>query len=363
MNNFYDYIHGGNAKDDFIRLNIEAKPIIDFSVNTNPLGPPKQIKQNWSSIYEEIERYPTQNGNAVQQYYKQKFKIATNNTLPGNGSAELFSFVMQRLKLTSILILSPSFNEYYRAASINSIIINELSFDVKNNFSLPKIDSVNKALQNCDGIILGYPNNPTGNSYSKAEIVFLAKQNPDKWILLDEAFIQFENNFKEQSFLIQNRPRNVIVFHSLTKFYSIPGVRLGAVIAHSKLISEWKKKKYLWSINSIAEALVDYLIDDEAFAKETIKLITEEQNNIYKHISSIKGIEIFPTKTNFFLAQWNVTNNLDDLQRQLLNNGLYVRDARNFPLLTNNYFRFAILAKSQNEKLISVIKNFIKTND
>ena len=363
MNKSYQYIHGGNVKDDFSRFNIEPKPIIDFSVNINPLGPPKQIRQNWSSIYEEIKRYPTQNGNAVKQYYNQKFEIATSNILPGNGSAELFSFVMQHLKLTSVLILSPSFNEYYRAAASNGVAINELFLDAKNNFNLHKIDSVNKALQNCDGIILGYPNNPTGNSYSKAEIIFLAKQNPYKWILLDEAFIQFANNIKEQSFLTQNRPRNVIVFHSLTKFYSIPGVRLGAVIAHSRLITQLEQKKYLWSINSIAEAVIKYIIDDEAFTKKTVKLISEEQDSIYNSNSSIKGIKIFPTKTNFFLAQWNATNNLDDIQKHLLNNGLYVRDARNFPLLTKNFFRFAILTKTQNKKLFSVIKNFMKIND
>lgn len=357
-----EHLHGGNAWHDFIRLGIEPKQITDFSVNVNPLGPPSVIKKNWGDLFEEIKTYPTQNGDGVKQYYSKKFQIAKNNILPGNGSVELFYFVMQHLKLNSILLFSPSFDDYHRATKASKTKIIEIPLSINNSFTMPDVDVINQALKTSDGIFLGYPNNPTGTSYNKMEILFLAQQNPRKWILLDEAFIQFVDDFIDNTFLTIHRPRNIIVFHSLTKFYTLPGLRLGAVIANTSLIKQMEQTKYLWSINKPAETIVKYLINDSLFEKKTTELITRERKRIQNELSKTKKIKLFSTTANFFLAQWQATNNLDDLQRHLLKNGLYIRDARNFPLLSDNYFRFAILNKSENSKLISLINSFTKND-
>ncbi len=362
MDKKMEHLHGGNAWHDFIRLGIEPKSIVDFSVNVNPLGPPSVIKKNWQKSFEDIKTYPTQNGDGVKQYYSQKFKIEKNNILPGNGSVELFYLVMQHLKLNSILLFSPSFDDYHRAARVSKTKTIEIPLSMNDDFAIPNVDAINRALKTSDGIFLGYPNNPTGTSYTKEEILFLAKKNPQKWILLDEAFIQFVDNFIDDTFLTTHRPSNIIVFHSLTKFYTLPGLRLGAVITDANLIKQMEQAKYLWSINKPAETIVKYLIDDSAFAGATNRLISRERKRIYKELSRTNKIKLFPTTANFFLAQWQATNNLDDLQRYLLSNGIYVRDARNFSLLADNYFRFAILNKSDNSKLISLINGF-KKND
>ncbi len=353
------YLHGGNYISDFERLGIAAKKIIDFSVNVNPLGPPAILEEKWISLFNEVKKYPSQDGCGVKNYYKEKFAINKENVLPGNGSAELIYFVMQNLSLKNIIILTPSFNDYSRAANINKVKIIDAALSVNSNFSIPSVDSLNKKLNNSDAIFIGHPNNPTGTMYSRDEILFLAKKNPEKWILLDEAFIQFVENYLEQSFLSVKIPNNIIVFHSLTKYYTLPGLRLGAIIAKKSLITQLENEKPLWSINRPAEILVRYLNDNTDFEKRTEQLIFNERKRIFKELSLLEGINIFPTYSNFFLAQWNATNNLDDLQKEFLNNAMYVRDARNFDNLSNNYFRFAILKKNENSKLIAKIKNCI----
>ena len=350
------YIHGGNYESEFKRLGVLPKEIIDFSVNINPLGPPPIIKNIWNSLFDEVKKYPSQNGIGVKNYYKDMFGISSDNVLPGNGSTELIYFVMRRLSLKNIVVVSPSFNDYSRAASISGIKIIDVPTNSENNFAMPPINLINKKLNYADAIFIGHPNNPTGAIFSKDELLFLSKNNPQKWILLDEAFIQFVDNYEEQSFLESNIPSNIILFHSLTKYYTLPGLRLGAVIANNKLISKLENDKPLWSINRPAEILVEHLRSCKSFVEKSEQYFSAERKRIFAEYSNLAGIKIFPTNSNFFLAHWSATNNLDDLQRELLKNGLYVRDARNFKHLSDNYFRFAILSKSENKKLFTTIK-------
>ncbi len=355
-----DYIHGGNYKADFKRLGVPQKEIVDFSVNVNPLGPPPIVKKIWNSLFDEVKKYPSQNGIGVKKYYEDMFGIDSSNVLPGNGSTELIYFVLQKLSLKNIVIISPSFNDYSQAATISGTTIIDVHASSDNGFAMPPIDLINKKLNYADAVFIGHPNNPTGAMFSKDEILFLSKENPTKWILLDEAFIQFVDNYEEQSFLKSNIISNIILFHSLTKYYTVPGLRLGAVIANNKIISKLETEKSLWSINRPAEILVEYLRDSKSFVEKTEQYFSAERKKLFIEYSNLAGIKIFPTNSNFFLARWNATNNLDDLQRELLTNGLYVRDARNFKHLSDNYFRFAILSKNENQKLFITIKKSIE---
>ncbi|MBU3914257.1 aminotransferase class I/II-fold pyridoxal phosphate-dependent enzyme, partial [bacterium] len=203
--------------------------------------------------------------------------------------------------------------------------------------------------------------NPTGTVYSPDVLLELADIFPDKWILVDEAFIQFLSDYEERTLVNTERiRRNLLVFHSLTKFYAIPGIRLGCVIGHPETIALLRKNKEPWTVNGIAEKTASLLIDCLDYEDQLKRLIEKEKKRFFTRLGQLEGLTLLGSSANFFLAQWTATTDLDDLLRILLSNGLHVRDCRNFRLMENNYFRFAIRRAADNEHLITQVTRSIK---
>ena len=99
-----------------IRLGVPTGPVLDFSVNLNPLGPPAIIKENWSDLLQCIENYPSVEGDGVAAYYETACGIAPRNFLAGNGSTELIYLTPRVLKFKRAAVLAPSFHDYERAS-------------------------------------------------------------------------------------------------------------------------------------------------------------------------------------------------------------------------------------------------------
>ena len=136
--------------------------------------------------------------------------------------------------------------------------------------------------------------------------------------------------------------KNVIVLHSLTKFYALPGLRLGAIIAHPTIIQRLLHYKEPWTVNAIAESVAPLLLEFGAYEEEVRTMIFSERERITDSFLQIEGIKLAGGAANFFLAQWNGGSPLYVLLSWLAERQLYVRDCRNFTGLEENYFRFAI---------------------
>jgi len=215
-----------------------------------------------------------------------------------------------------------------------------------------------KTLENVEALWLGRPNNPTGTLIPKEHLLKLAAMFPDKWFIIDEAFIQFVDQWEENSLLLNQRPVNLLVIHSLTKFYSLAGLRLGGVIGDADVIKRLKEKKEPWSINGIADFVAPLLLQCDDFDQETRAELIKERARINQALEELDGIRPFPGTANFILCEWKKTDNLDDLIQHLLINGVYVRDCRNFAGLENNFFRVGLRVSDENDHLISTLSSF-----
>ena len=213
------------------------------------------------------------------------------------------------------------------------------------------------AVRDSDAIWLGRPNNPTGSLIHKDIVLDLAKRFPDKWFIIDEAFIQFVENWKEESLLLERTMKNIIVIHSLTKFYALAGLRLAGLFGDEKIISQIEKRKEPWTVNGIAEKTAQLLTGCENYEEKTSLFVNREKNRIFEVLREIKGITPFTPKVNFILCQWKGTANLDDLIRHLLLNGIYIRDCRNFKGLEEGFFRIGLRKKHENDRLISALRS------
>ncbi len=356
------HIHGGAPQQAFQRMGIPQHRIVDFSVNVSPLGPPRILFKKWNSLIGEVLSYPTLNGDGVAEYYIHRFGLDQENILPGNGSAECIYLVPRVLKLKKVAIVTPSFHDYERSCHLCGARIKEIVLSHDGGFAEPDYDTLACNLEEADAILLGNPNNPTNTHISRETVLKLSESYPEKYILVDEAFIQFLDDFQDHTLLHPDYIRkNILVFHSLTKIFDVPGIRLGAVIGHPETIELLKDHKEPWTVNGIAERVAEILIQCQDYEEQLKKLMRKERERFVDELGTVGGLRLFPSRTNYFLAQWQASDNLDDLLRILLSNGFFVRDCRNFRNLSDNYFRFAVRKAPDNVQLISLIKRALKT--
>ena len=349
------YRHGGDPDPDLSRLDLPERPIIDFSVNLNPLGPPPAIRDHWPEVMEGIESYPTATGEAVARFYQVKYAIPRDRFLPGNGSTEMIYLLPRALGLKKVIVAVPSYHDYTRASILAGaeVIPYRIGFSPESCWT--KTEGIANLLQEAEALWLGNPNNPTGTLMPKGSLVDLAERFPEKWFIVDEAFMDFVGERDEYSLTRLESRSNMIVIHSLTKFYALAGVRMGGVVAHPTVISKLKEMKEPWTVNGMAEKIAPLLLTCADYDDKTRTLIKQERLRLHRALGALQGITAYPSAANFILCQWHRTNDLDDLLRQLLLQGLYVRDCRNFTGLDGNYFRVAVRSPAENDQLLESI--------
>jgi len=347
MTDLYYHKHGGAGLKSFTE---DGREILDFSVNVSPMFPPIG---NLSLDDFALQTYPSIDGRGIKDYYQQKFSLTGSMLLSLNGAIEGIYLIPRALGLQRIMVLSPSFYEYERAAMIVGAEIVFLPLEAETDFRLPGIEVLTRALRNADAFIAANPNNPTGTEVQPEIIMALASRFPDKWFIIDEAFIQFTPAFPDNSLMDKVMAlKNVIVVHSLTKFYALPGLRLGAIIAHPEVIKHFLDYKEPWTVNAIAESVAVRLLECGAYEESLRAMIFSEKERMEASLSMLDGMNLAGGAANFFLAQWKRGCSLDDLLAYLRSNGIHVRDCRNFSGLEINYFRFSIRTPIENSCLL-----------
>lgn len=352
------HIHGGVPQIYFEKFGIPPRPVLDYSVNVSPLGPPKVLEERWRELSNTISSYPSIHGDGIAEYYIRRFGLTRGNILPGNGSTECLYLVPRVMGFKRVAIVTPSFHDYERSCRLAGATITEIPLSVESDFIEPSDDVLAVNLERVDALMLGNPNNPTNTTFSEEAILKLADNYPDKWILADEAFIQFVPEYTNHTLIQPDRIRkNILVFHSLTKFYDIPGIRLGCAIGHPETIDRLQAYKEPWTVNGIAEKTAELLINCHDYEAEVLALVERERSRFMAELSMVGGIQLFPSGTNYFLAQWLASSDLDDLLKALLTEGIYVRDCRNFRHLDENFFRFTIKRAEENTRFITILRN------
>ena len=358
MDDKTQYRHGGSPELDLARLSLADKPVIDFSVNLNALGIPEIIKHKWEETLNAIEGYPSVEGDGVARYYQGKFGISSLDFLAGNGSTEMIYLIPRVLRMKQALIITPSYNDYERASLLAGTEVTRIPLSPDADFSFPDMDILISALRNSNGLWLGRPNNPTGSLFPKGRLLELAGMFPEQMFIIDEAFIQFIDGWPENSLVNEKTRSNIIVIHSLTKFYALAGLRIGGVIGHKKLISRLRSAKEPWTVNGIADMVAPLLLECGDYEKQTRHHVALERLRVSKMLEKVDGIHPFPSSANFILCRWTGTKDMDDLVHHLLENSVYVRDCRNFPGLENNFFRVGLRSVDDNDRLISALSSF-----
>ena len=292
--------HGDTTAADVGMPVSEQKGLLDFSVSLNPLGVPDVIRDAWPDLLASIQRYPTPEGRGIAQYYGQKYSIDAASVLPGNGSVELMYRCFAALRFKRVAVICPSFFDYENALRISGARVERVYLHADDSFRAPPLQQLNAVLDRNDAIVIGNPNNPTGTLFEDGVLQPLAQNHPGKTLLVDEAFLPFVNNECSHSLMssVIHSP-NIIVFHSLTKIFAIPGIRAGAIVAAPQTVARIREISPPWMCNSIAECVAPMLLQCEDYIEETRSLMRREMTFLDDAFGRLKRFTLFRGAANF----------------------------------------------------------------
>ncbi|NTV66750.1 MAG: threonine-phosphate decarboxylase [Chlorobaculum sp.] len=334
--------------------------VLDFSVNLAPAAPPLS-ELSFSSI--PLAAYPSMDGRGVRDFYAARFGLDPECVLATNGAIEAIYLLPRALGLKRVLVPQPSFFDYGRACRLASAEVVPLALSESGSFAFPGIDALAEALAGCDAMMVGSPNNPTGILIPKELLLALACRFPDKTFIIDEAFIQFTEEFPSNSLMPEIRAfKNIVVIHSLTKFYAIAGLRLGAIVAHPSMIERLYVHKEPWTVNAVAEHAASKLLHCGEYEREVRSIVREGRRQIADGLAGNSAITLHGGAANFFFASVTGGLALDDLVAHLRLRGILVRDCRNFEGIAPVYFRFCIRKTDENRWLIEALNDFAESS-
>ena len=365
--------HGGNIYKIFREKNITE--ILDYSSNINPYGVPESLKQKITENIGILERYPDPDYVELREKLAQLNKVELENIVLGNGATEAIFLFIKVIKPEKVLIVSPTFGEYERAVRVcknsesQKIEIEYFELEEKDEFRL-NIGKLKKELEKkYDLVIICNPNNPTGKFLKMAETEEILREcnKYDTKLFIDEAFIEFlEDGLKESIVNSGENKKNLFVTRAFTKFFAIPGLRLGYGIYFDKnLEKKIAEKKEPWSVNNIAEMAGITVLDDTEYIEKTLNWITEEKKYMYEKLNEISGIKPYKSEVNFICVKIkdeliSKGLNVKKLREKMMEEGILIRDASNFKFLDERFFRLAIKDRKSNDRVIETLRKILE---
>lgn len=355
--------HGGDINSVAQKLNLQSCPEIrlDFSVNINPLGPPAALRKVLSAGHTLATVYPEVSAARATAALADAHNITADQVVIGNGSTELFGIVLQTIKPKSVALVAPCYAGYEE-------VCNALDIPVNWVYTLTKEKSFTISKEILNGItdellFIGTPNNPTGRHIAPEILLSLAVNNPACTIVADESFIDFCSNVKDKTLIRANNPSNLIVIKSLTKFFAIPGLRLGMLYAQPNLAVRISSHTLPWSVNAFAQEIAIHLFKDKAYIENTQSQVRALRTKMQNELNAIEGIKAFDADANFMLVQ--LPNNwlAAELQKKLLSSGILIRNCDNYCGLSSQYCRVAVRPQHEIEEFIKIITSILSGVD
>jgi L-threonine-O-3-phosphate decarboxylase len=352
-----EFAHGGNIKKEASCYGVDAKKVIDFSANINPLKMPSPIKKKLTEALGLVRHYPDPYAVELTEAIAAYTGMHQEKIFAGNGAVDLIYRAVHMLCPKRTAIVIPTFSEYERASLACHAETRCIQLDAMDGFKID-VASVLQEAKGCDLLFLCNPNNPTGAYLPRDEMHFLIKKcrEDNIFMLIDESFIDFLGNDHSavDDFIALD---NLILIRSLTKFFSIAGLRAGYMLSSKSIVSDIKRKSPPWSVNSIAQTAACQYLKRPSFIRDSIAYIDAQRDVLFGAIQKIKGLHVFESRCNFlFIRIEKEDMHASELKRTLLTKyRLLIRDCSDFKGLDHRYFRIAVKAKKENALLVKAL--------
>lgn len=316
---------------------------INFSSNVYNHVDHSGLYQYLSRQMESIRTYPEPEPYSLEKVLAERFRLSSEEVCVTNGATEAIYLIAQTFRNQTSAILMPTFSEYADACRLHGHKVVPI-------YNLNRLPDRGRLIWLCN------PNNPTGEVREKEALTACIKQNRQRIFIIDQSY-----EFFTQKALLTVREAaefpNVILLHSMTKRFAVPGLRLGYITACKELLHEIRTQRMPWSVNQLAIEAGHYLLSSSQCDID-ISLLLKEKERLAQSLLSIGGMEIWPSDTHYMLVQLRMGKAAALKEYLATEQGILIRDASNFEGLNEHFFRIATQTPEENDKLVESIKKW-----
>ena len=329
--------HGGNIFELARRRGCDWRDIIDFSASINPLGPAPGVHQAIVGAINRIVHYPEREPAELKEVLAAKWCVDNDQILLGNGATELIYFLARTFRGLDACLRVPVFSEFHRAFPDARLVESQHPDDWPTTGL----------------IVLTRPENPTGLLLDAGRLTkWLA--GTEHAVIVDESFIEFSGAASLVS-MIEQRP-NLIVLRSLTKFYALPGLRVGALITSKNLIQQWQAHREPWQVNVLASAAAVAALRDDDHAAKSVAFIESEREWLHSQCRRLTGTSVARSHANFIHI--GLEYPAASLKEHLFAQNILVRDCSGWLGVPGESVRIAVRTRRENMQLLDAWRKF-----
>jgi threonine-phosphate decarboxylase len=347
--------HGGNIHAFARARGLRPEQVLDFSASINPLGWPRGVAAAYRYALSLAVHYPEPYAGTLTTALARYHNLAPKNLIVGNGSTQLIYLLARVLQSRRVLVVVPSFSEHETAFHLVGAQVSR--FFLRSPMFTLSVERLRQRLaEGYDTLVLTNPNSPTGvliPHEGMFDVVQLCRRLRVR-LLVDETFV----DWVESDSLKDLAPRqpHLFVLRSLTKFFALPGLRVGYAIMHQRNVKRFIKQIEPWSVNNVAQTVAAACLNDPHFAQRSCTFMARERLWVERQLATIGGIEVFPSRANFLLLRITKRGcTAAGTVHQLARRNILIRDCSNFAGLGKQFIRVAIRQREENRRLIAAL--------
>ena len=366
--------HGGNRAAIARRLGCRPTDLLDLSASLAPFGPPAPLRALLLEALlggpgSPLRDYPDRSFTALRRVIARLHGLEPEQVLPGNGAAELFTWVARdAAALGPSLLPVPGFADYRRALECwggrwRSWPL-PLAWGERFPAPFPLEDPcASEPAGDPSALWLTNPHNPTGQLWSRASLEPLLRRA--ELLIVDEAFLPLCPDGEAQSLLpLVARHPNLVVIRSLTKLYGLAGLRLAYAVADPERLGRWARWRDPWPLNGLAVAAGEALLADPAahgrWCARVRGWVGREGAALTAGLAAVPGLEPLPSAANFLLVRGRASGgealSLEPLRLALEHrHRILVRDCRSFAGLDGSWLRIALSDRRGRQRLLRAL--------
>ena len=315
-------------------LGLDRRHYMRLDMNENTLAPPTVVQEALQTFLAQgnLQMYPDYG------WFLEKLSHYTGvnaaNSIVTNGSDQAIEIILRAFLEPGdgIVIARPEFPIFSHVATLLGATVQGVPFEEDFSFPLQRLlQAVDKKTKL---IALINPNNPTGTAISSADIVEILQQHPNLPVIVDEAYFEFTGNTVLE--YLQNQP-NLIITRTFSKAFAMAGLRLGYILAHENLISEFYKIRGPFDVNSCALHAANAQIDAPEGWQHYVNEVMQHSKPLVEHYFTDRKVDHVCGSANFMLVK---PKDRDNAVQHLKNQGILVRPMV-APMIANT-FRLSI---------------------
>lgn len=353
------YVPGKSQDEIANEFNVKKEDIIKLGSNENPWGPSKKAIKAINEGCNNINRYPESD---LRELMIELAKYAGVNEdqviIGGDGADEIIDDLAKTFidPGDEFIVPLPSYMYYEYLLKQYGAIPVYAKWDLEKN--VLDVESIlNSITKNTKMIFLCSPNNPTGTLISQEDIMKIAEANNEILIVIDEAYFEYSqvNNVN-----LIDKYSNIFIIRTMSKVMGLAGMRIGYGLSNSEIIEYIHRIKPVFSLTRLSYVAALNTIKDREFIEDSIKKGIESREYLYRELSKIDSLNVFPSKSNFILFGIKDTGfTAAEFSKELLKRGIIVRDCTSFKGLDDYWIRISICTQEENEKFIKIINEVL----